>query len=164
MIVLPAMTERLGHISRASDQSLAEAAAWLDRAEADVLALAHRWWFGSDPAPELLDRLMAAYMLTGQVPPWARQFARLLLAEDGLDPASARRLGMDRVPPPPRHGKLIVAATCLAAVLLLFLAVELRHIPLGGPAGRMSCSGGGPGLVVLEEIAYGLAGRRPLDC
>ena len=58
-----------------------EAAAVLDIKEHDRFALAHGWWFGRRLDRERLERVFAAYMFAGVVPPWARHYARANLRE-----------------------------------------------------------------------------------
>ena len=128
---------------------LTRAAAWLDCPEAEVIARAHRWWFGAAPTAEMLDRLAAACVLHGESPPWVRQYIRHL----GL-PAAVR----------PRLGRLVVAASGLAAALVLLLAVQMQELPHGEATARLSCAGAGPGLAVLEQIAYDFAGRQAPPC
>lgn len=57
--------------------------------EFQLLQLAYADWFGRDLPEALVDRLFASYMLRNEVPPWARHFARAILAQDEagrLDP------------------------------------------------------------------------------
>jgi hypothetical protein len=154
------------------ERLVAEAAGRLELSEIEVFRLAHRWWFGREPAPEALERVFAAYMFRREVPAWARHYARELLGAGEIGPAQARRLGLDRLPGPPaapRHGGLIVSAAG-AAFLAFFLAIlgttydPGTSAPVAAEPQRLSCAGGGPGLVFLEELAYGFAGRTPPEC
>ncbi len=66
-----------------------EAAAALEVAgfevrEFDLFALAHRWWFGRRLDRQALERVFAAYMFAGAVPPWARHYAREILRKSGM--------------------------------------------------------------------------------
>lgn len=65
------------------------AANLLDVGEFQFLQLAYHEWFGKDLPTPLVDRLFHRYMMESEVPPWARHYARLILARaDGgrLDP------------------------------------------------------------------------------
>ena len=57
-----------------------EAANMLQVGEFQVLALAARHWFGRDLPEPALGRLFSQYLMCGEVPPWARHFARAVLA------------------------------------------------------------------------------------
>lgn len=68
---------------------MVSAANLLDVGEFQFLQLAYHEWFGKDLPPPLVDRLFRRYMMECEVPPWARHYARLILARaDGgrLDP------------------------------------------------------------------------------
>ena len=52
------------------------AANLLQIGEFQFLQLAYREWFGDDLAPGAIDGLFDSYMLSNQVPFWARQYAR----------------------------------------------------------------------------------------
>lgn len=153
------------------DPLVLDAAARLDVREVDIFVLAHRWWFGAEPLPRALERTFAAYMFGGRLPPWVRHYARTVLAAERIDGTEGRRLCLDELPAQrtaPRHGRAIVAGTC--AVFLVFFAAILSttydpqtSAPMAS-AQPLSCAGGGPGLRVLEEFAYGFAGRARPDC
>jgi hypothetical protein len=154
------------------ERLVAEAAGRLELSEIEVFRLAHRWWFGREPAPEGLERTFAAYMFRREVPAWARHYARELLGAGDIGPAQARRLGLDRLagpPPAPRYGGLIVSAAG-AVFLVFFLAIlgttydPRTSAPVAAEPQRPSCAGGGPGLVFLEEFAYAFAGKTLPPC
>lgn len=157
---------------RRRERSVADLAARLEIREIDVFCLAHRWWFGRDPAAQALERIFAAYMFHRQEPFWARHYAREALGAWPMDAETAGRLGLDRLAgpaPAPRHGRLVVAAT--AAVFTILFAVILSttydpqtSAPIAPDERPPSCAGGGPGLALLEDLAYALAGRRRPDC
>jgi hypothetical protein len=50
--------------------------------EFQLLQLAYREWFGKDLPEALVARLFTDYMLQGEVPHWARHYARLVLKRD----------------------------------------------------------------------------------
>lgn len=149
---------------------VAEASARLDLGEFELFGLAHRRWFGRAAAPAQLERTFAAYMFHGTVPPWVRHYAREILRADPADPKAARRLGLDRLPSPapaPRHGKAIVAAAFVVFLLLFTVILNTTYDPATSapiPARPLSCAGGGPGLVALENLAYAFAGRERPSC
>lgn len=156
--------------TRERHRVVAEASARLDLSEFDLFGQAYRWWFGRAPAAELLERVFAAYMFRGDVPPWVRHYAREVLRAEPADPKAARRLGLDRLPgppPAPRHGKAVVAVTFAAFLLLFTVILNTTYDPGTSapiPARPLSCAGGGPGLVFLENFAYGFAGRERPPC
>ncbi len=148
-----------------------EAAALLEVKEFDLFALAHRWWFGRRMNPDRLERVFAAYMFGGAVPPWVRHYAREILRECRSGSPDLARFGLARPRPeaPPRHGRLIVAATLAVFFVLYILILQTVAEPdrwttaLRGEA-ALSCQGGGPGLKFIESLAHGIAGRAPPSC
>jgi hypothetical protein len=149
-----------------------EAAATLEVKEFDLFTRAHRWWFGRRLDRARLERIFAAYMFGGTVPPWVRHYAREILRELGSDAPDLARLGLERPPnpaPPPRHGRLIVTATLVVFALLYALILGTVADPGRGAAAPrseapLSCQGGGPGLAFLESLAAALSGRDPPAC
>jgi len=59
--------------------AVARAANCLQVGEFQLLQLAYREWYGEDLPIEQVNELFRAYMLDGEVPPWARHFARHIL-------------------------------------------------------------------------------------
>ncbi len=157
-----------------------EAAAALDIAgfevgEFDLFARAHRWWFGRSLDRQALERVFAAYMFAGAVPPWARHYAREVLRELGSAAPDLTRLGLRRASPrPPRQARHILAAACVVFAMLYALvpaAVADRQgwdpegrAPAPRAAVALSCQGGGPGLKFFEGLAYAFSGRAPPAC
>jgi hypothetical protein len=140
--------------------------------EFDLFALAHRWWFGRGADARVLERVFAAYMFAGVVPPWARHYARELLRELRSAAPDLTRLGLDRPPAtarPPRQARHILAAACVVFAMLYALVLETATDPehwATAPRGEvaLSCQGGGPGLAFFEGLAYALSGRAPPAC
>ena len=62
---------------------IARAANVLQIGEFQLLQLAYREWHGEDLPEHLVSGLFSSYMLNGDVPPWARHFARRILERDG---------------------------------------------------------------------------------
>ncbi len=154
-----------------------EAAAALEVAgfeirEFDLFVLAHRWWFGRGADVRVLERVFAAYMFAGAVPPWARHYAREVLRELGSAAPDLTRLGLKRrrAPArPPRQARHFLAAACVVFAMLYALVPAAVSDPDGwATAPRavtpLSCQGGGPGLKFLEDLAYGFSGRAPPAC
>ncbi len=154
-----------------------EAAGTLEVKEFDLFALAHRWWFGRPLDRQALERVFAAYMFAGVVPPWARHYAREVLRELGSSAPDLTRLGLDRpraTARPPRQARHLLAAACVVFAMLYALvpaAVSDRQgwdpdgrDPAPRAAAALSCQGGGPGLKFFEDLAYAFSGRAPPAC
>ncbi|MCH8002537.1 MAG: hypothetical protein IIA34_12870 [Proteobacteria bacterium] len=149
-----------------------EAAAALEVKEFDLFALAHRWWFGRGADARALERVFAAYMFAGAVPPWARHYAREILRELRSAAPDLTRLGLERPRAqgrPPRQARHILAAALVVFAMLYALVPATVSDPEGwatAPRGEaaLSCQGGGPGLKFFEGLAYALSGRAPPAC
>lgn len=61
---------------------IAKAANHLEVGEFQILQLAHDEWFGESIPESAMDALFKSYMLNGEVPFWARQYARQILQLD----------------------------------------------------------------------------------
>ena len=61
---------------------IAEAANLLQIGEFQLLQLAYSEWFGRDLPEHQLDRLFNSYMVSQQVPYWARHYARRILERE----------------------------------------------------------------------------------
>lgn len=59
---------------------VAHAANLLQVGEFQVLQLAYKDWYGEDMPGPLIDRIFHSYMLYNEVPHWARQYARKIVA------------------------------------------------------------------------------------
>ena len=149
-----------------------EAAAALEVKEFDLFALAHRWWFGRGADARVLERVFAAYMFAGAVPPWARHYAREILRELRSAAPDLTRFGLERPRAsahPPRQARHILAAACVVFAMLYALIPAAVSDPEGWAtaphaAVPLSCQGGGPGLKFFEGLAYAFSGRAPPAC
>ncbi len=120
----------------------------------------------------MLERVFAADMFAGAVPPWARHYAREILRELRSAAPDLTRFGLERPRAsarPPRQAGHILAAACVVFVILCALVLETVSDPerwATAPRGEvaLSCQGGGPGLAFFESLAYALSGRAPPAC
>ena len=64
---------------------ISQAANILQVGEFQVLPLAYHEWFDRELPEHLTDRLFQAYMLHGQVPIWARNYATRIIRQDEID-------------------------------------------------------------------------------
>ena len=69
---------------------IAQAANILQVGEFQVLQLAYHEWFGRELPEHLTDRLFQAYMLHGQVPTWAHDYASRIVRQDEIDLIDSR--------------------------------------------------------------------------
>ena len=65
--------------AKADARDVADAAWALQIGEFDLFRLAHRRWYGEEAEEKALERLFAGYMFHQRVPPWVRQYCRLVL-------------------------------------------------------------------------------------
>ena len=114
---------------------VARAANILQVGEFQLLQLAYEDWYGKAMSPELSDRLFRAYMMQGEVPVWARHYARWVIRQDeigALNSADARfhRYDHDYVTQVPRgFRKFIIASMLLAFVMVsAILAGEMASV------------------------------------
>jgi len=111
---------------------VARAANLLQVGEFQLLQLAFADWFGRDIPKSEADRLFASYMMRDQVPPWARHFARRIIALDEAGELDDREPAWHRYDAQYRtwtpHGtRRFVAAS---AVLLVFIGggIWISHL------------------------------------
>lgn len=69
---------------------VAQASNILQVGEFQLLQLAYRDWHGQDLPEGLSDRLFEAYMIGGDVPAWARHYARWVIRQDEIDMIDSR--------------------------------------------------------------------------
>ncbi len=108
---------------------IAQAANILQIGEFQLLQLAYRDWYDRELPEEMNDRLFQAYMLYGQVPEWAEEYARRIIRQDEIglikanDPAYHRydRDYITHVPKGVRQ--FTMACLILASVFVVGLAV-----------------------------------------
>jgi hypothetical protein len=132
-----------------ADPAVGAAAGRLEVGEFELFRLAHRRWHGREAEGDALERAFSAYLRGRGTPFWVRHYAREVLR---AGPGDA----------PPRHGRAILAAACAAFLLLSGLLLGTAPVP--AEPKPLSCAGGGPGLVLLENFAYGFAGRARPPC
>ena len=108
---------------------IAEAANQLQIGEFQLLQLAYYDWHGTDLAEDRLDELFAHYMISKQVPSWARHYARRIIdgiAENRLDAndAAYHRYDREYVTYVPNGIRRFVWATlCCSAAIVGGLAI-----------------------------------------
>ena len=120
----------------------------------------------------MLERVFAADMFAGAVPPWARHYAREILRERGSATPDLMRLGLQRpraTARPPHQARHFLAAACVVFAMLYALVLETADDPERWAAApraavALSCQGGGPGLKFFEGLVYALSGRAPPAC
>ena len=108
---------------------VARAANILQVGEFQLLQLAYHDWYGEELPPALCDQLFQAYMLRGEIPSWARHYARRTIdfAERGLidvDDAYYHRFDREYVTHVPQGVRQFTwASMILASVLVLGLVI-----------------------------------------
>ena len=108
---------------------IAEAANQLQIGEFQLLQLAYYDWHGADLPEDKLDALFAHYMISKQVPAWARHYARRILdgiADNQVDTndAAYHRYDREYVTHVPNGVQRFVWATlCCSAALVGGLAI-----------------------------------------
>lgn len=120
---------------------IAAAANLLQIGEFQLLQLAYHEWHGRDLPKALVDRLFAAYMLKGQIPPWARHYARTIISEeehgriDDRDPAYHRYDSDYHTTV--SGGRLRFSLAVIALVLAVGGGLVLAELTAGSPAGLL---------------------------
>ena len=71
-----------GDAENADRGVIARAAKRLRVGEFQFLQLAYREWFGDDIPDSAMDTLFKSYMLNGEIPFWARHYARRIIRLD----------------------------------------------------------------------------------
>ena len=103
---------------------VARAANILQVGEFQLLQLAYAGWTGVDLPEALSDRTFHDYMVRGEVPPWARHYARRIIELDergelDLSDAGYHRYDHDFVTHVPRGVRQFTIATMALAVFLV---------------------------------------------
>ncbi len=115
-----------------------DAANVLQVGEFQLLALAARAWFGRELPEPVLGRLFSRYLLREEVPPWARHFARGVLARADRGEAGAGSMphvaGMGAAPAPDVRRFWVVTVLLTLTLAAAFFAAmgAARH-----PASRL---------------------------
>ncbi|MHA1151358.1 MAG: hypothetical protein ACTSQ7_01610 [Alphaproteobacteria bacterium] len=108
---------------------VAKAANLLQIGEFQLLQLAYMAWFGEEMPEAANDPIFRSYMLEGQVPAWARHYARRVIELDDLDDLDDRDPRYHRYDAeyfkalPLGARRLVVAVCCLAFFMVGALAV-----------------------------------------
>ena len=124
------------------DKAVISAAAnLLQIGEFQLLQLAYRAWHGRDLPEAMVDKLFAAYMLKDQIPPWARHYARKIIADseqgriDDRDPAY-HRYDSDYQSSVP-GGRLRFGLAVTALIFAVGGGLVLAELSVGSPAGLL---------------------------
>ncbi|HJO72319.1 MAG: hypothetical protein QF450_08465 [Rhodospirillales bacterium] len=145
-------------------RTVIDAAQALRIREYDLFRAAFRQWWGREADDKTLERVFVASMFHQVVPPWVRHFCRRVLEmrrQDRLDPVALGVAGFRRVERPPPLGRLYVALTSVAALILYLMILTTTYNP--GASAPMGCSGGS-GLKFFADIAHAFADKPPPDC
>ena len=108
---------------------VAQAANILQVGEFQLLQLAYHEWYGEEMPEAATDAIFQAYMMQGQVPAWARHFARRIIRQDEIGLIDGQDAGYHRydrnyvtdVPKGVRH--FTMACLILAAVMVTALSL-----------------------------------------
>ncbi len=117
------------------------AANLLQIGEFPVLQLAYREWHGRDLPETMMDRLFATYMLHSQIPPWARHYARNIIAQaeqgrvDDRNPAFHRYDNDYHYSVP--GGRIRFGLAVMAVFLVVGGGLVLAEMSVGSPAGLL---------------------------
>ena len=109
--------------------------------EFQLLQLAFREWYGRDLPEAMVDRLFAGYMLKGEVPHWARHYARKILSEsergqiDDRDPKFHRYNSNYHTTVP--GGRLRFGLAMMAVIIAVGGGLLLAELSVGSPAGLL---------------------------
>jgi len=120
---------------------IVSAANLLQIGEFQLLQLAYRKWHGRDLPEAMMDRLFATYMLHSQIPPWARHYARNILAQadqgriDDRDPAYHRYDNEYHNSVP--GGRVRFGLAVMAVILVVGGGLVLAEMSVGSPAGLL---------------------------
>ncbi len=97
-----------------------EISAMLEIREFDIFSLAYCWWFGREPTKRVLENHFAKYMFNKIVPPWVRQYSRLILDLRANGKLNREELGITSLPSATKSVR-----TDLRYAVILFLALAL---------------------------------------
>ena len=116
----------------ADGRAVMDAAEALRIREYDLFRAAFRQWWGREADDKALERVFVTYMFHQVVPPWVRHFCRQVLEmqrRDRLDPGALGVTGFRRMERPPPLGRLYVALTSIAALLLYLMILTTTYDP-----------------------------------
>ena len=111
---------------------ISEAANRLDVGEFQLFQLGYEAWYGHSPEPDRIEPHFYSYMVNDDPPPWARHFARRIIAldtEGALDSTASEFHRFDNVlaTPPRWIGWAVILATL--AVVAVFMALIVSGDP-----------------------------------
>ena len=123
-------------LENADRNQVVKAANVLQVGEFQFLQLAYAHWHGADMPTSMTDDLFSAYMLDGDVPSWARHYARLILekeAEGAIDSThpAFHRYDADYRTAVPQGTRRFVGAVMVLAVCLLGILSVAAHVTDG---------------------------------
>ncbi len=100
---------------------VAKAANLLQVGEFQLLQLAYVAWYGEEMPEAKNDAIFRAYMIEGQVPAWARHYARRVLELDDLDDRDPRyhRYDVDYFKALPLGARRLALVVCGLAFLMV---------------------------------------------
>lgn len=140
-----------------------DAANHLRISEFDLFRLAWERWTGEAADEERLEPIFAAYMFRHVVPPWARHFAREVMACADAGTLERADFGADRMrrrePLPQSKAPVWVTAAIFGAFFMLILSTNYDP----QTSAPIACETG-PGMRTISQIAYTLSGQPMPDC
>ncbi len=105
-------------------EDVLELSAILEVREYDIFELAYRWWHEASPRHELIEPHFAKYMFNQVVPPWVRQYSRMVLTLRDDGKLDKEALGIALLPnATPRQIRAGVRYSVMLACILSMLVV-----------------------------------------
>lgn len=114
-------------------QAVLDAAAMLDITEYELFRLAHRRWHGERTVDDVIEPFFVAYMFDDAVPPWVRDYARMVVRLEDQGELDRVSLGIADLPRSQqmvsrgmRYGVALVAVMAALFVMAEFAAEMLK--------------------------------------
>ena len=116
-------------------EDVLEISAILEIREYDIFELAYRWWFNAPPKSEILESHFARYMFNKVVPPWVRQYNRMIFTLRDRGELNKEALGIallpDATPRQIRAGvRYSVMLACVLSVLIVLANLAYTFLDL----------------------------------